>query len=93
MASALHPLLMMAVLVLIFGRIVNLDISHYPAFVLSALLPWTFFSMGMTNAAISLSRAAGLVKRVRIALVTSAITLVAGVVVVRRLDPHFDDYI
>jgi lipopolysaccharide transport system permease protein len=61
-----NPLLMMAILVLIFGRIVNLDIPHYPAFVLSALLPWTFFSMGMTNAATSLSRASGLVKRVRI---------------------------
>jgi len=35
-------------------------------FVLSALLPWTFFQMGVTNAASSLSRASGLVKRVRI---------------------------
>ncbi|HLI81282.1 MAG TPA: ABC transporter permease [Candidatus Binataceae bacterium] len=61
-----NPMLMMGILVLIFGRIVNLDIPNYPAFVLSALLPWTFFSMGMTNAATSLSRAAGLVKRVRI---------------------------
>jgi lipopolysaccharide transport system permease protein len=27
------------------------------------------------------------------ALVTSMVTLVAGVVIFRRLDPHFDDYI
>jgi ABC-type polysaccharide/polyol phosphate export permease len=30
---------------------------------------------------------------VEMALITSLITLVAGVVVFRRLDPHFDDYI
>lgn len=62
----INPLLMMGILVVIFGRFVNLEIPNYPVFVLAALLPWTFFSMGITNCATSLSRAAGLVKRVRI---------------------------
>src|SRR5579872_2239828 len=61
-----NPMLMMGILVMIFGRIVHLAIPNYPVFVLSALLPWTFFQMGLTNAASSLSRASGLVKRVRI---------------------------
>jgi len=61
-----NPMVMMGILVMIFGRVVHLAIENYPAFVLSALLPWTFFSMSVTNAAGSLSRASGLVKRVRI---------------------------
>src|ERR1700732_3017327 len=61
-----NPMVLMGILVLIFGRVVHLSIRDYPSFVLSALLPWTFFQMGLTNAAGSLSRASGLVKRVRI---------------------------
>jgi lipopolysaccharide transport system permease protein len=61
-----NPMVMMGIMVVIFGQVVHLSIPNYPAFVLAALLPWTFFNMGLTNAASSLSRAAGLVKRVRI---------------------------
>jgi homopolymeric O-antigen transport system permease protein len=61
-----NPMVLMGILVLIFSRVVHLGIPNYPAFVLSALLPWTFFQMGLNNAAGSLTRAAGLVKRVRI---------------------------
>ena len=61
-----NPMVMMGILVMIFGKVVHLDIPNYPAFVLSALLPWNFFSMAINNAASSLSRASGLVKRVRI---------------------------
>ena len=61
-----NPMVMMGIMVMIFGRVVHLSIPNYPAFVLSALLPWTFFQMATTNSAGSLSRASGLVKRVRI---------------------------
>jgi lipopolysaccharide transport system permease protein len=61
-----NPMVLMGILVLIFGQVVHLSIKNYPSFVLSALLPWTFFQMGLTNAAGSLTRASGLVKRVRI---------------------------
>jgi lipopolysaccharide transport system permease protein len=61
-----NPMVMMGIMVIIFGQVVHLSIPDYPAFVLSALLPWTFFKTGISNAAGSLSRAAGLVKRVRI---------------------------
>jgi ABC-type polysaccharide/polyol phosphate export permease len=62
----INPMVMMGIMVIIFGQVVHITIENYPAFVLSALLPWTFFQMGVTNAASSLSRASGLVKRVRI---------------------------
>jgi lipopolysaccharide transport system permease protein len=62
----INPMVMMGILVMIFGGVVHLTIENYPAFVLSGLLPWTFCQMGVTNAATSLSRASGLVKRVRI---------------------------
>ncbi len=61
-----NPIAMMGIMVIIFGEVVHLGIANYPAFVLSALLPWTFFQMGLSNAASSLTRASGLVKRVRI---------------------------
>ncbi|HYA35923.1 MAG TPA: ABC transporter permease [Candidatus Binataceae bacterium] len=61
-----NPLLMMAILIIVFSRVIRLDIPHYPLFVLTALLPWTFFQMGINNASSSLSRSSGLVKRVRI---------------------------
>jgi len=61
-----NPMVMGAILVLVFRNMVHLTIPNYPAFVLCALLPWSFFTMGINNAAGSLSRASGLVKRVRI---------------------------
>ncbi|MFI5352346.1 MAG: ABC transporter permease [Candidatus Binatales bacterium] len=62
----INPLLMMVMLIVVFRRVIHLDIQNYPVFVLSALLPWTFFSMALTNATGSLARSASLVKRVRI---------------------------
>jgi lipopolysaccharide transport system permease protein len=62
----LNPLFTMLILVIVFGRLIRLDIDNYPIFVLSALLPWTFFQMGVVHAASSVTRSAGLVKRVRI---------------------------
>ncbi len=62
----LNPLIAMVMLIIVFSDVIQLDIKNYPVFVLSALLPWTFFSMSVTNATSSLSRSSSLVKRVRI---------------------------
>jgi len=62
----LNPLLMMFILIAVFQRMIRLDIPHYPVFVLCAMLPWTFFQMSVSNAATSLPRSSGLVKKVRI---------------------------
>jgi ABC-type polysaccharide/polyol phosphate export permease len=42
--SVLMPLIQLLVFVFLFGRVVPLDIPDYPAFVFTALLPWTWFS-------------------------------------------------
>jgi ABC-type polysaccharide/polyol phosphate export permease len=62
----LNPALTAAVLVVIFQNVVHLSIEHYQMFLLAALLPWTFFQMGLSNAVTSLTRAPAMVKRVRI---------------------------
>jgi ABC-type polysaccharide/polyol phosphate export permease len=48
--SLLVPLAQLLVLVLVFQIIVPLHIDAYPAFVFSALLPWTWFSTCLTSA-------------------------------------------
>jgi lipopolysaccharide transport system permease protein len=62
----LNPVFSMLILVVVFHFFIPLDIPHYPVFVLSALLPWTFFQMGLSDACGSLPRSASLVKRVMI---------------------------
>ncbi len=62
----LNPILTMLIMVVVFKKLIRLDIPNYPVFVLSALLPWTFFQMGLVNASSSIPRSSGLVKRVRI---------------------------
>ena len=46
----LVPLTHLLVLVFLFVRVVPLDIEAYPAFVFTALLPWTWFSSSLSSA-------------------------------------------
>ena len=48
--SVVLPLIQLLVFVFLFGRVVPLDIDAYPAFVFSALLPWTWFSTSLGSA-------------------------------------------
>lgn len=48
--SLLVPLSQLLVLVFVFGKVVPLNIAAYPAFVLSALLPWNWFSNCLVSA-------------------------------------------
>lgn len=59
------PLVLMVVLTVVFQHVINLGIEDYPLFVLSALLPWTFFQMAVSSATTAVSRSTTLVKRVR----------------------------
>ncbi|MDP2924102.1 MAG: ABC transporter permease [Candidatus Omnitrophota bacterium] len=60
----LNPLLTMLVLYVVFSQIMRIEIQQYPLFLLSALLPWTFFSSSLTDAACSIIDNANLVKKV-----------------------------
>jgi lipopolysaccharide transport system permease protein len=50
--SVLQPAMMMVVFTLFFGRVAGFkdDLVAYPVFVLAGLLPWTFFTSGLTAA-------------------------------------------
>jgi lipopolysaccharide transport system permease protein len=48
--SLLLPLAQLSILVFVFEEVVPLHVEAYPAFVFSALLPWTWFSSSLTAA-------------------------------------------
>src|SRR5262249_45835311 len=48
--SIVLPLVQLLVFVFLFGKVVPLGIDDYPAFVFSALLPWTWFSNCVSSA-------------------------------------------
>ncbi len=65
--ALLNPLLMMIVLTLVFGTIMRFSIDHYAIFLLSMLLPWTFFTQALSYAVESVVGNADLLKKVHIA--------------------------
>lgn len=60
----LNPLLTMLVLYVVFSQIMRIEIQQYPLFLLSALLPWTFFSSSLTDATHCIIDNANLVKKI-----------------------------
>ncbi len=62
----LNPVLGLVIMIVVFHIFMHIDVPHYPVFVLSALLPWTCFQMGLNNASGSIPRSASLVKKVLI---------------------------
>jgi lipopolysaccharide transport system permease protein len=64
--ALLQPLLTMLVFSLIFGRLAKMpsDGVPYPIFSLTALIPWTFFAQGLSQAAISLVGNSQLISKV-----------------------------
>jgi lipopolysaccharide transport system permease protein len=65
--AILQPLILMAIFTLFFGRFgkIQADINYpYPVFVFAALIPWTLFSQGMPQAALSLINQQNLLTKV-----------------------------
>jgi lipopolysaccharide transport system permease protein len=64
--AVLQPLLMMVIFTIFLGRVARLPSEGvaYPLFVLSGLVPWTFFANAVSNAANSLVTNANLVSKV-----------------------------
>lgn len=52
----LNPLLMMLVLTAVFSTMMKRSVEHYPVFLFSAMLPWTFFSTTLQGSLRSISR-------------------------------------
>ncbi len=62
--ALLHPLLLGAVLTLVFSYILRFGIEQYPIFLLSVLFPWTFFSQSLAYATESIVGNGTLLKKV-----------------------------
>jgi len=67
MWALLNPALLMLVLTLVFSTIMRFAIPHYAIFLLSVLLPWTFFSQSLSYAVESIVSNGDLIKKVRVA--------------------------
>jgi len=64
--ALLNPALMMAVLTLVFSTIMRFNIPHYAIFLLSVLLPWTFFSQSLGYAVDCIVGNGELIKKVSV---------------------------
>lgn len=53
--AIINPLLIMLVITFVFSQIMKTDIKHFPLLVLSALLPWNFFSNSINESSTSIS--------------------------------------
>jgi ABC-2 type transport system permease protein len=65
--ALLNPLLMMLILSMVFSTIMQGSIKSYPIFLISALLPWTFFSQSLSYAVDSIVLNGDLLKKVYVA--------------------------
>ena len=65
--ALLNPMLLMLVLSVVFSTIMAQTIPHYAIFLLSVLLPWTFFSQSLSYASESIVGNGDLIKKVRVA--------------------------
>jgi lipopolysaccharide transport system permease protein len=64
--AIIQPLLTMVIFSFVFGQLANIasDGIPYPIFSYAALVPWTFFSTGLTNSSNSLVGNSNLIKKV-----------------------------
>jgi ABC-type polysaccharide/polyol phosphate export permease len=66
MWALLNPAFMMLVLTLVFSTIMRFPIPHYAIFLLSVLLPWTFFSQTLSYAVEAIVTNGDLIKKVAV---------------------------
>lgn len=79
--ALLNPALLMLVLTVVFGTLMRFSMDHYAIFLLSVLLPWTFFSQALAYSVESLVGNADLLKKVRVAkLVFPVAAVLANVI-------------
>jgi ABC-type polysaccharide/polyol phosphate export permease len=95
MWALLNPALLMLVLTLVFSSIMRFPIPHYAIFLLSVLLPWTFFSQSLSYAVEAIVTNGDLIKKVAVpkmvfpmaALVSNIINLLLSLIPLAILVP------
>lgn len=60
----LNPILLAVVLTIVFSKFARIQVTHYPLFVLSALVPWGFMSLSVSAATTSVLDNNNLIKKV-----------------------------
>jgi ABC-2 type transport system permease protein len=65
--ALLNPLMMMVILTIVFSTITRIAVQYYPVFLISAFLPWTFFSQALSYSVESIVANAELLKKIRVA--------------------------
>jgi ABC-type polysaccharide/polyol phosphate export permease len=65
--ALLNPLLMMVILSMVFSTVMRVPVHNYPIFLISTLLPWTFFSQSLAYSAESIVSNGDLLKKVYVA--------------------------
>ncbi|MGA2905680.1 MAG: hypothetical protein ABSD98_17795, partial [Candidatus Korobacteraceae bacterium] len=95
MWALLNPAFMMLVLTLVFSTIMRFNIRHYAVFLLSVLLPWTFFSQTLSYGVESIVSNGDLIKKVAVpkmvfpmaAVVSNIINLLLSLIPLALLVP------
>lgn len=64
--ALLNPAMLAIVLTVVFSKVLIANIPHFPIFILSTLLPWTFFSQCLAYAVDSMVSNADLIKKVSV---------------------------
>ena len=64
--ALLNPMLLMLILTVVFSTIMGNTIKHYSIFLLSLLLPWTFFSQSLSYAVEAIVGNGDLIKKVSV---------------------------
>jgi len=62
--ALLNPLLTMMILTIVFSTVMRIPVDHYAIFLLSVLLPWTFFTQALSYAVESVVANGDLLKKV-----------------------------
>src|ERR1022692_1841980 len=95
MWALLNPALLMVVLTLVFSTIMRFNIPHYAVFLLSVLLPWTFFSQSLSYAVEAIVANGDLIKKIAVpklvfpmaAVVSNIINLLLSLIPLALLVP------
>ena len=79
--TLLNPILMLAVLAVVFSQVLKLNMNDYALYLFSGLIPWQFFSAAITNGGRSLLANESLIKKIEVPkfLFPLSSLLVAGV--------------